>query len=438
VNVLEQARRIDRRYKAFNHLPESLEAGAEGRLAGFSVSVKDNVCVEGMPSTAGSRVLEGYIPPFDATVVAKCRLEGAAVLGKTAQDGFGFGTFNVNTAYSVPLNPHDPERSPGGSSGGAAVVTAAAEFPHLAISESTGGSISCPASFCGVVGITPTYGRTSRWGLIDYANSLDKIGCMGKTVRDAALLLSVISGPDRYDSTVLHSPVGDYTAYADEQVEGLHVGVPREYFAEGVDQGVSDAVWRGIKRLEGKGAEISDVSLPFTRYSLSSYYIIAMAEASTNLAKFCGLRYGLHLPLEGTFDEYFSAVRSEGFGDEAKRRIILGTYARMAGYRDAYYLKALKVRTRVIEDFKRVFRGVDVLVAPTMPVVAPRFDEIADMEPIQHYMMDVLTVAPNLAGIPMASVPCGQSDGMPVGLHLMADHLGEGEVVRAAAAVEAG
>jgi len=438
VSVLEQARGIDRRYHAFNYLPDSLDAGDEGRLAGVSVSVKDNVCVGGMPSTAGSRVLEGYMPPFDASVVARCRLEGAAVLGKTAQDEFGFGTFNVNTPYGVPLNPHDPERSPGGSSGGAAVVTAAAEFPHLAISESTGGSISCPASFCGVVGITPTYGRTSRWGLIDYANSLDKIGCMGKTMRDAALLLSVISGPDGYDSTVLHAPVEDYAARADEPVEGLRVGVPQEYFAEGVDQGVSDAVWRGIKRLEDRGAEVREVSLPFTRYSLSSYYIIAMAEASTNLAKFCGLRYGLQLPLEGSYDEYFSKVRSEGFGDEAKRRIILGTYARMAGYRDAYYLKALRVRTRVIEDFKRVFRDVDVLAAPTMPVVAPRFDEIADMEPIQHYMMDVLTVAPNLAGIPMASVPCGESRGMPVGLHLMADHLGEGEVIRAAAAVEEG
>jgi len=425
-------------YRAFNHLPESLRAGDEGLLSGVYVSVKDNVCVEGMPSTAGSRVLEGYVPPFDATVVAKCRLEGAAILGKTAQDEFGFGTFNVNTPYGVPLNPHDPERSPGGSSGGAAVVTAAAEFPHLAISESTGGSISCPASFCGVVGVTPTYGRTSRWGLIDYANSLDKIGCMGKTVRDAALLLSVISGPDRYDSTVLHAPVDDYVARADEPVEGLRVGVPREYFGEGVDQGVSEAVWRGIKRLEERGAEISEVSLPFTRYSLSSYYIIAMAEASTNLAKFCGLRYGLHMPLEGTFDEYFSAVRSAGFGDEAKRRIILGTYARMAGYRDAYYLKALRVRTRVIEDFKRVFGDVDVLAAPTMPVVAPRFDEVADMEPIQHYMMDILTVAPNLAGIPMASVPCGESDGMPVGLHVMADHLGEADVIRATAAVEEG
>jgi len=437
VSVLERAHRINHRYRAFNHVAEALEAEGGGRLAGVYVSVKDNVCVKGMPSTAGSKVLEGYMPPFDATVVAKCRLEGAAILGKTAQDEFGFGTFNVNTPYSVPLNPRDTERSPGGSSGGAAVVTAVADFPHLAIAESTGGSISCPASFCGVVGVTPTYGRTSRWGLIDYANSLDKIGCMGRTVRDAALLLSVISGPDRYDSTVLHAQVEDYAAQAGEPVEGLRVGVPREYFGEGVDQGVSDVVWGGVKRLEDRGAEVREVSLPFTRYSLSSYYIIAMAEASTNLAKYCGLRYGLQLPLEGSFDEYFSAVRSAGFGDEAKRRIILGTYARMAGYRDAYYLKALKVRTRVIEDFRRVYRDVDVLAAPTMPVVAPKFDEIAELEPIQHYMMDILTVAPNLAGVPMVSVPCGESHGMPVGLHVMADYLGEGDMIRAAAAVEA-
>jgi len=437
VSVLERTHSINQRYRAFNHVAESLEAEAGGRLAGVAVSVKDNVCVKGMPSTAGSKVLEGYMPPFDATVVAKCRLEGAAILGKTAQDEFGFGTFNVNTPYNVPLNPHDTERSPGGSSGGAAVVTAVADFPHLAIAESTGGSISCPASFCGVVGITPTYGRTSRWGLIDYANSLDKIGCMGRTVRDAALLLSVISGPDKYDSTVLHTPVEDYVAQAGKPAEGLRVGVPMEYFGEGVDQGVSEAVWGGVKRLEDQGADIREVSLPFTRYSLSSYYIIAMAEASTNLAKYCGLRYGLHLPLEGSFDEYFSAVRSVGFSDEAKRRIILGTYARMAGYRDAYYLKALKVRTRVIEDFRRVFEAVDVLAAPTMPVVAPRFDEIANMEPIQHYTMDILTVAPNLAGVPMVSVPCGESHGMPVGLHIMADYLGEGDMIRAAAAAEA-
>ncbi|MCW4050980.1 MAG: aspartyl/glutamyl-tRNA amidotransferase subunit A [Candidatus Bathyarchaeota archaeon] len=435
MTTIEKAHLINEKYKAFNFIAEALEGG-EGLLSGVAVSVKDNVCVNGMQSTAGSKILEGYIPPFDATVVAKCRAEGAGILGKTTQDEFGFGTFNVNTGYGVPLNPHDPERSTGGSSGGAAVVTAVADFPHLAIAESTGGSISCPASFCGVVGITPTYGRTSRWGLIDYANSLDKIGCMGKTVREAALLLTVISGPDKYDSTVLHEPTQDYTSYADGCAEGLKIGVPEEYFGEGVDTGVTEKVWTGIKTLESEGATVTEVSMPFTKHSLSSYYIIAMAEASTNLAKLCGLRYGLHMPLEGNFDEYFSEVRTLGFGEEAKRRIILGTFTRMAGYRDAYYLKALKVRTKVIEDFKRAFKHVDVLAAPTMPVVAPKFSEIAELEPIQHYMMDILTVAPNLAGVPMISVPCGEHLGMPVGLHLMTDHLEEGKLVKAASAVE--
>jgi len=435
-DILTRAREIDERYHTFITIADSLETEGEGRLAGYAVSVKDNVCTEGMQTTAGSKILEGYVPPFDATVVAKCKAEGASIIGKTTQDEFGFGTFNVNTPYSVPLNPHDPERSCGGSSGGAACLTAVADFPHLAISESTGGSISCPASFCGVVGITPTYGRTSRWGLVDYANSLDKIGVMGKTVEEAALLLSVISGPDDYDSTVAQVPQEDFTGNLVDSVEGIKVGVPDEYFGEGIDDGVSDQVWRAIKRFEEMGAQVTKVSLPHTGVSLASYYIIAMAEASTNLAKFCGSRYGLHLPLEGNFDEYFSKVRAEGFSDEVKRRVILGTFTRMAGYRDAYYLKALKVRTRVIEDFKEAFSDVDILAAPTMPVVAPRFDEIAKLEPIQHYMMDVLTVAPNLAGIPMISVPCGDVGGLPVGLHLMADHLQEGALIQAAHAYE--
>ena len=431
-DILARAREIDERYHAFVTIADSVEAEEEGRLSGYAVSVKDNICTRGMQTTAGSRILEGYVPPFDATVVAKCREEGAFILGKTMQDEFGFGTFNVNTPFGVPLNPHDPERSCGGSSGGAACLTAVADFPHLAISESTGGSISCPASFCGVVGVTPTYGRTSRWGLVDYANSLDKIGVMGRTVGEAALLLSVISGPDDYDSTVAQVPEEDFNESLGGSVEGLRVGVPDEYFGEGVDAEVSDRVLGAINGLDELGAEVTKVSLPHTGVSLASYYIIAMAEASTNLAKFCGLRYGLHLPLEGNFDEYFSKVRAEGFSDEAKRRVILGTFARMAGYRDAYYLKALRVRTRVIEDFKRAFAEVDVLAAPTMPVVAPRFGEITELEPVQHYMMDVLTVAPNLAGIPMISVPCGEAEGMPVGLHLMADHLREGTLIRAA------
>jgi aspartyl-tRNA(Asn)/glutamyl-tRNA(Gln) amidotransferase subunit A len=435
-NVIERARILDEEYGIFNTLAESDDSMGGGRLKGVAVSIKDNICVEGMETRSGSRVLEGYRPPFDATVVKKCREEGAFILGKTTQDEFGFGTFNVNTPFKVPLNPHGWERSAGGSSGGAAVLTSVADFSHLAIAESTGGSISCPASFCGVVGLTPTYGRTSRWGLVDYANSLDKIGVMGKTVVEAALLLTVISGPDEYDSTVIQSQPEDFTGYLQMGVEGLRVGVPREYFGEGVDTGVSENVWSAIKGLEDLGATVIEVSLPHTGVSLASYYIIAMAEASTNLAKFSGLRYGLQLPLEGAFDEYFSRVRAQGFSEEAKRRVILGTFARMAGYRDAYYMKALRVRTRVIEDFKRVFEEVDVLAAPTMPVVAPRFDEISGMEPIQHYMMDVLTVAPNLAGIPMISVPCGRVDGMPVGLHLMADHMGEGDLIRAAHALE--
>jgi len=261
---------------------------------------------------------------------------------------------------------------------------------------------------------------------------------MGKTVAEVALLLSVISGPDEYDSTVIQVKSEDFMGYLQNGVEGLRVGVPREYFGEGVDPGVSDAVWGAINGLEALGASVTELSLPYTGVSLASYYIIAMAEASTNLAKFSGLRYGLHLPLEGAFDDDFSRVRAQGFSEEAKRRVILGTFARLAGYRDAYYMKALRVRTRVIEDFKQAFAKVDVLAAPTMPVVAPRFDEISTMEPIQHYMMDVLTVAPNLAGVPMISVPRGRVDGMPVGLHLMADHMNEGRLIRAAYSLEVG
>jgi aspartyl-tRNA(Asn)/glutamyl-tRNA(Gln) amidotransferase subunit A len=435
-DIIQRAKALDEEYTIFNSIADTVEIEGSGRLEKVAVSVKDNICTRGMQTTAGSRILEGYVPPFDATVVEKCRGEGAFIIGKTTQDEFGFGTFNVNTPFGVPRNPHDAGRSCGGSSGGAACLTAVADFPHLAIAESTGGSISCPAAFCGVVGLTPTYGRTSRWGLVDYANSLDKVGCMGKTVGEAALLLSVISGPDEYDSTVLQAPEEDFTRFLVDSVDGLSIGVPGEYFPEGLDPGISKHVLGAIDRLEELGALIREVSLPHTSVALSSYYVIAMAEASTNLAKYCGLRYGLHLPLEGNFDDYFARVRARGFSEEAKRRIILGTFARMAGYRDAYYLKALRVRTRVIEDFKRAFREVDVIATPTMPVVAPRFDEIEAMEPIQQYMMDVLTVAPNLAGIPMISVPCGRVEGLPVGLHLMADHLQEGDIVRAAHAYE--
>ena len=435
--VLEKCKDIQKKYSPFITIQKKVGIPKEReKLYGIPISVKDNICTKGIQSTAGSKVLSGYVPPFDATVVAKIKEAGGLIIGKTTQDEFGFGTFNTNTAYAIPKNPYDQERSCGGSSGGAACLSAVADFPHIALAESTGGSISCPAGFTGTVGLTPTYGRVSRWGLIDYANSLDKIGVIGKCVYDVALLLSVICGYDPLDSTSLKSPAEDFTKNLGQNLKGMKIGVPKEYFGEGVDQKVKDLIWKKIKELEGMGLSYQEVSLPHTDYALSSYYIIAMAESSTNLAKFSGMRYGLHAVLKGNYDNYFSAVRTKGFGEEAKRRIILGTYARMAGFREAYYLKALKVRTKIIEDFKVAFKKFDVLIAPTMPVVAPRFDEIEKLEPIQQYMMDVLTVAPNLAGIPMISVPAGFVNGLPVGLHIMGNYLKEGKILQVAQALE--
>ncbi len=428
--MLSKLKLIQKKYSPFITLPEKLQTNSKkGKLSGITVSVKDNICTKGIQTTAGSKILEGYIPPFNATAIQKIIDAGGIILGKTAMDEFGFGTFSTNCAYGIPKNPLDPSRSAGGSSGGAGSITAAADFPHIALAESTGGSISCPAAFTGTVGLTPTYGRVSRWGLIDYANSLDKIGCISKTVHDAALMLSVISGHDKLDSTSLNLPSEDFTKYLKKDVKGMRIGVPKEYF-EGLDEKISKLIWNAIKKLEDLGAIYKEVSLPHTKYALPSYYIIAMAESSTNLAKYSGLRYGLHKELNGNFDEYFTSVRTAGFGEEAKRRIVLGTFARMAGYRDAYYLKALKVRTKVIEDFKIAFKKFDVLAAPTMPVIAPRFDEIKKLSPIENYMMDVLTVAPNLAGIPMISVPVGNVNKMPIGLHLMGDHLQEGKILQ--------
>lgn len=431
-HVKENSKRIQKKYNAFiTHVEKQKEPKHRGKLYGLPISVKDNICTKDIQTTAGSKILEGYIPPFDATCVESSINEGAFVIGKTAMDEFGFGTFSVNCAYGIPKNPADTDRSCGGSSGGAACLTLAADFPHVALAESTGGSVSCPASFTGTVGLTPTYGLVSRWGLIDYANSLDKIGCIGKSVYDVSLLLSVIAGKDAKDSTSLNATKQDYTKYLKDEIQGMKIGVPKEYF-EGVDEKIAKVIWKVIKDLEKLGATYKEISLPHTKYALPAYYIIAVSEASTNLAKYCGMRYGLHRELKGNFDEYFSSVRTNGFGEEAKRRVVLGAFARMAGYRDAYYLKALKVRTKVIEDFKRAFKKFDVLVAPTMPVIAPRFDEIEKLSPIEVYMMDVLTVAPNLAGIPMISIPAGKVDKMPVGLHLMGDHLQEGKILKIA------
>jgi aspartyl-tRNA(Asn)/glutamyl-tRNA(Gln) amidotransferase subunit A len=407
-----------------------------GRLSCLPVSLKDNIISQGIQATAGSRILEGFVPPYDSTASFRLKSQGGVVVGMTQMDEFGFGWAATNSGWKVPKNPHDPARVSGGSSGGAGALTASLELPHIALGQSTGGSISAPASFCGVVGLTPTYGLVSRYGLIDYGSSLDKIGPIARTVQDAALMLSVIAGHDPRDPTTLASKPPDYAARLRPSMKGLRIGVPREYFMEGVDARVSESVWKAIKLMESHGATVREVSLPMTPDGIAIYYIIGTSEASTNLAKYCGMRYGAEDDIRGDFNEYFSGVRSSRLGQEAKRRIILGTFSRMAGFRDQYYLKAMKTRTLLIQEFKRAFRGCDVLAAPSMPCIAPRFAEVSSMTPLQNYMMDILSVSPNLAGMPTISVPCGKVQGMPVGLQFIGDHEGEQTILNAAYAYQ--
>lgn len=435
-SVIEKCEKIQQKYQPFITINKNFQKPKKGLINALPISVKDCICTKDLQSTAGSKILEGYIPQFDATCVLKIKEQGGVIIGKTTQDEFGFGTFNVNSNYAIPKNPYDVERTCGGSSGGAGCITAVADFPHIAIAESTGGSITAPAAFTGTFGLTPTYGRVSRYGLIDYANSMDKIGVIAKSTYDVALMLSIIAGYDPLDSTSVEISEQDYTIFIGKDIKGMKIAVPKEYFGEGVDQRIADLVWKKIKYLESLGAEYEQISLPMTKYAVPAYYIIAVSEASTNLAKFCGLRYGLHKELKGNFDEYFSNVRSEGFGEEAKRRIILGTYARMAGFRDAYYLKALKTRTLIIQEFKRVFKNFDLIAAPSMPVLPLKFSEIENLKPIENYMMDILTIAPNMAGIPMISIPAGLVNGLPAGLHLMADHFNEAGLIKASSLLE--
>lgn len=405
-------------------------------LYGLPISVKDCICTEGIQTTSGSKVLEGYIPPFDATCITKVKQNGGFILGKTAQDEFGFGTFSTNCAYSIPKNPFDKNRTCGGSSGGAACITAAAKFPHIAIAESTGGSITAPAAFTGTVGLTPTYGRVSRHGLIDYSNSMDKIGVITKTVADAALGLSVISGYDSMDSTSIDKPTEDFSKYLDHDVKNMKIGVPKEYFSSNVDERISKLIYEKLDKLRSNGIEYKEISLPLTKYSLPAYYLIALSEASTNLSKYCGLRYGLQQKTSENFDSYFSDIRSSAFGAEAKRRIILGTYARMAGFRDAYYIKALKVRSLIIKEFKNAFKDLDALITPSMPILPPTFSEIEKLTPAQTYAMDILTTPANLACVPTISVPAGLVNGLPVGMQIISDHFNEGKLIAIARAIE--
>jgi aspartyl-tRNA(Asn)/glutamyl-tRNA(Gln) amidotransferase subunit A len=426
-NALQQAKELDKKIKS---------GKAKGNLLGVPISVKDCICVNGMESRAGSAILKGYVPTFDATAVDRAKAQGAIIIGKTAQDEFGFGTFSVNTSDSVPKNPFDKQRSCGGSSGGAAGFTALTEHEHIALGESTGGSIACPSSYCGVSSITPTYGRVSRYGLMDYASSLDKIGTIAKSLEDAALLLQAVSGKDKKDSTSLAEKEEDYSN-AIFSAKGKKVGVVKEFFGEGISPEVSKVVWKKIKELESEGANYEEISLPLnSKYGVACYYLIAMSEASTNLAKYCGMRYGAHEKLEGNFNEYFSKVRSKHFTEESKRRIMIGSFARMSGFRDAYYLKAMKVRTMLINEFKKEFKKFSALLWPTMPTIAPKFSEIEKMTPMQEYAMDLCTVPANLAGMPHISTNAGSFSGMPVGLMLTGNHLSEKELIGLGLAVE--
>ena len=408
-----------------------------GPLAGVPIAVKDNICTESTATTAASRMLEEFDPPYQATVVERLEEAGAIILGKTNLDEFAMGSSNETSHFGPVQNPADPERTPGGSSGGSAAAVAA-DLCAGALGSDTGGSIRQPAAHCGVVGLKPTYGRVSRYGLIAFASSLDQIGPIAKTAEDAALMLEAIAGHDPQDATSVDRSVPVYSHDVDDGVEGLRVGVPEEYFeAEvAVDDDVVDRVRAAIDQLEEAGAEIVDVSLPHTEYAVATYYLIATAEASSNLARYDGVRYGHRAEEADELIEMYEKTRAEGFGDEVKRRIMLGTYVLSAGYYDAYYRKAQKVRTLIRRDFEGAFEEVDVIAAPTTPTPAFEIGEKSD-DPLQMYLEDVYTTSCNLAGIPGLSVPCGRTaDDLPVGLQLMAPTFGESTMLRAARAVE--
>jgi len=395
--------------------------------------VKDNLCTVDFPTTCGSRILGRWISPYDATVVARLRRAGAIVIGKTNLDEFAMGSSTENSAFGPTRNPWDPSRVPGGSSGGSAAAVAASFVP-LALGSDTGGSIRQPAGFCGVVGLKPTYGRVSRYGLVAFASSLDQVGPLAATVADAALLLGVIAGGDPRDSTSVEAPVPDYTQSLTGTVRGLRIGLAREAFGEGLDSTVRDAVMAASRVLEAHGAEVMEVSLPTIAYALPTYYLLATSEASTNLARYDGVRYGLRAAAPDLYAMY-TRTRRDGFGAEVKRRIMLGTYALSAGYYEGFFLKAQRVRTLVRSDFARAFEQVDLVLMPTSPTVPFRLGEKVE-DPLQMYLADVYTIPVNLAGLPGISVPCGLAGGLPIGLQLIGRPFDEETVLRAAHAYE--
>ncbi|MBI4824882.1 MAG: Asp-tRNA(Asn)/Glu-tRNA(Gln) amidotransferase subunit GatA [Nitrospirae bacterium] len=413
---------------------ELIKKGDKHALTGIPLSIKDNMCTEGVRTTCSSKILHNFIPPYESTATQKLKDEGYVLLGKTNLDEFAMGSSTENSAFGHTRNPWDTARIPGGSSGGSAAAVAAGEC-LASLGSDTGGSIRQPASLCGVVGLKPTYGRVSRYGLIAFASSLDQIGPITKTVKDSAILLNIISGHDRRDSTSANINVPDFTSALGRDIKGMKIGIPKEFSVAGLDKDVDIAIKNAIKQLESLGAVPVEISLPHTGYAVATYYILATSEASSNLARYDGVRYGLRAEGEDLIDTYIK-TRSEGFGSEVKRRIILGTYALSSGYYDAYYKKAQQVRTLIKGDFDRAYESVDVIVTPTTPTTAFRAGEKME-DPLQMYLSDIFTISANLAGGPGISIPCGfDSNNLPIGLQLMGKHFDEESVLKIAYAYE--
>lgn len=423
----------DGAYKAAEEADKLRSDGNDSPLLGVPIAIKDNMCTEGIKTTCASKMLEDFVPPYDATVIKRLKESGAIIVGKTNMDEFAMGSSTENSALKKTVNPWDFERVPGGSSGGSAAGVSALEVP-AALGSDTGGSIRQPASFCGVVGLKPTYGRVSRYGLVAFASSLDQIGPFTRDAVDAALIMNVIAGHDELDSTSAPGKENYDLNEIGSGIKGLKIGFPKEYFGEGVSDGVKDAVISSVKRLEGLGAIVEETSLPYSEYALAAYYIISSAEASSNLARYDGIRYGHRAEKFDDLIDLYARSRSEGFGKEVKRRIMLGTYVLSSGYYDAYYKKALEVRTLIKNDFDRAFERYDVLISPTSPTVAFKFGEKSN--PLEMYLADILTVPINIAGLPAISVPCGLAEGLPVGLQIIAKPFDEKTLFKAAYAVQ--
>ncbi len=433
----------DGRVKAYVHLTrdiarqqaeaadKKLAAGEDAPLLGVPIALKDLICMKDTHTTCASHILENFVSPYDATVVQRLKAAGAVLIGKTNMDEFAMGSSNENSYYHVTKNPWDLNCVPGGSSGGSGAAVAANEC-MAALGSDTGGSIRQPAAFCGITGLKPTYGRVSRFGLVAFASSFDQIGPMTKTAEDAAVLMNVIGGHDPMDSTSANLPLPDFTAALSKDVKGLKVGIPKEYFGKGLDTDVEKAVREAIKTLESMGMQAVEVSLPHTEYAVATYYILACAEASANLSRYDGVKYGYRSQHADNLMDMYTNTREEGFGEEVKRRILLGTFVLSSGYYDAYYLKGQKARTLIKQDFEEAFKKCDVMAGPIAPAPAFKLGEKLD-DPLQMYLSDIFTISANLAGIPAMSIPCGQSqDNLPIGLQLMGNHFDEATLLNVA------